>query len=118
MGDQCCIDRPRERMQEEINDILRICGPQNSLTTDEDVVLFAVDELHRKVLMSRAAELDRLLVWRTNLEVQHPKPSRKKSFQLFLISEKKPVLVSAAGSQGNSPEGERPNNWLPRARRP
>ena len=105
MRDQRSIDKSRDRIMEQIDEILRIRGAQDCLNCEEDVVLFAVEELHQKTLKSRAAELDRLLVWRQNFEVKYPGPSQKKFCQVFPISAKKPVLVSAAGTQGNSPKG-------------
>ena len=69
MEDQyCCIETPRERLQKQIDEIIRIRGPHDCLSCDQDVVTFAVNQLHEKVLKSRAAELERLLVWRRNLQ--------------------------------------------------
>lgn len=76
-----------ELQQTQIQDILRIRGPHEGLKTVNDVVVFAinqlrqkatshnedaeafaVDQLHQKVLKSRAAELERHLIWRRNLK--------------------------------------------------
>ena len=51
----------------QIADILRIRGVLDGLETAEDVLVFAVARLHEGVLRSRAAELDRHMVWRANL---------------------------------------------------
>jgi len=86
MGNQCCIQIPCELRQAQIDEIVRIRGPHDGLTSandvvifalnqlreripgrDEDVEAFAVDQLHQRVLKSRAAELERHLIWRRNL---------------------------------------------------
>jgi hypothetical protein len=86
MGNQCHIQIPREQRQAQIDEILRIRGPHDGLKSiydvvnfalnqlrervpscDEDVGVFAVDRLYQRVLKSRAAELERHLVWRKNL---------------------------------------------------
>jgi hypothetical protein len=63
------FDRERqERMLDRIEEILRIRGAQDGLKSRQDVIFFAVDELWRKVLVSRSADLDRHCVCRTNLK--------------------------------------------------
>jgi len=63
------IDRERqERMLDRIDEILRIRGAQDGLRSRQDVIFFAVDELWRKVLASRSADLDRHCAWRNNLK--------------------------------------------------
>jgi len=68
MGNPYFMDESRRQLHEQIEEILRIRGPQDGLACDEDVVIFAVNQLHQRVLKSRSAELDRLLVWRKNLK--------------------------------------------------
>jgi hypothetical protein len=79
MEAQCCASR--EQLQIQIEEILRIRGPQDGLATADDVVHFAlkqfvkpindealaVERLYQKVLESNAAQLERLLIWRRNL---------------------------------------------------
>jgi len=51
----------------QIADILRIRGAEDSLRNAEDVLVLAVERLHQRVVRSRAAELDRHMVWRAGL---------------------------------------------------
>lgn len=73
----CCTD-PR---QVKIEAIIDLRGPHDGLRSAKDVVAYAlkqtapscgenaaIDQLYERVIMSRAAELERHLVWRRNLK--------------------------------------------------
>ena len=57
---------------DQIADILRVRGAQDSLKNAEDVLVFAIAQLHQRVLQSRSAELDRHMVWRVGLKESVP----------------------------------------------
>jgi hypothetical protein len=66
--DLVCDRVRRERLLEHIEEILRIRGAQDSLTSRQDVITFAVEELWRTVVSSRSAELYCECTWRNNLK--------------------------------------------------
>lgn len=101
MSNNGCIEIPRDRLREQIDEILRIRGPHDCLTSEEDVITFAVAQLHDRVLKSRTAELERSLIWRQNLNI-----GKKKSLTIFQNRQRCVVLI------GEPVEGQVPRQAI------